>query len=127
MKSAHTIPHSGKVWRSLGFGPSGGPRWPIEELFARCGSKWGPPNFGPKVRARIKRLNVHGKEEGVQPRGWHPHRRSHEPWTDCISRGAVIRKYGRSALGKVKSVGNGKRGAYPVQLLEQRRAEAATS
>lgn len=63
----HEIQHSGRTWRSLGQGKEGGyPIWPIEEYLARR-------HHGPAVAKRIARLNPNGKEEGLRPRGWHPH------------------------------------------------------
>lgn len=51
----------------------------------------------PAVIARIERLNPQGIEPGAIPRGWHPKRRAwtYELMARVMSKGSVIRRYGR--------------------------------
>lgn len=86
----YVIRHSGHSYGSTvrESGGIGAYIWPIEELTARR-------KFKPTVKARIERLNPHGKAEGSICRGWFFHApRARALHYDCAPLREYVAKWG---------------------------------
>jgi|SRR6202035_3499440 len=74
----------------------------------------------PTVRQRLLRLNPPPLYEGKRLRGYHPHRRTSEPWGNLVGKRQFIVRYGRhawAALPRFTVLHNGHRKAVSRETV----------
>ena len=72
------------------------PVWPIDEFLSRH------KRLGLSVKARLRRMNPDGVEEGNWPRGWFPERHRRMAGSlDVFGPKEFIKRYGRAAYRAV--------------------------